>query len=362
MVSMRLLSVALATTALSSATVPWANWAKNWAFSPADILTASTEADVLAIVRNASIVRLKPIGTGHSFSPVDGQHDDGFMLRLTPPTSPADGVVLLSPTIVRAHAGLQLFQLSDVLESKYGLALANLGAISTQTLAGATGTNTHGTGPTGGLSTFIVSMRIVLPNGTAVTANATTNAALFRSARVGWGVLGIIISLDLTVVPQFRMEQILAPMSVATLFAGLPAWLIQYPRLQWYYTPFDDSSAHLLIRQPTTAPITGCWNGSRYATPLTPAPEGLASWPAGTTACTDVSHKTMTRDGDDDVLYTEMEMMVPVANTSAIVNDFRGVMEGLKPQWNVSVPLFFGVRYVKGDDIPLSPFVGRDSR
>ena len=276
--------------------IPWTNWANNWHFNPLAVYTnVSTEAGVLEYVRNASNVRIKVLGAGHSFSAILGELTDGIMLNFV--SADLTAVTRIAPNVVRAHAGLHIHELNAVLESKWGLALPNLGAISMQTLGGATATCTHGTGNTGCLSSFVRGLRMVLANGTVVFANATNAYRdLFRNARAGWGALGIVTEIDLEVVPMFHLEQILAPMPMSQLLAGLPVWLQQYPRLQWYYTPYDENSGYLLVRQNTTAAITGCWNGTRYTTIATPPPSGLAAWPAGTTACTDVSYKAMTRE------------------------------------------------------------------
>ena len=230
------------------------------------------------------------------------------MLNIVPP---ADPVSRLDATTVRVHAGLHLWQLNGLLESRWSLALANLGAIANQTVGGATATNTHGTGRTTGLSGFIRGFTIVLANGTAVYANVVRHAELFAAARAGYGALGVLVWVDLAVVPIWRMERLSALYELGALRAALPALRAQYPRLQWYWTPYNASSAVLLLRTevPATTPITGCWGGGAYTAGfLTPPPAGTAAWPAGTSACVDVSYKTLTAPGDDATLYTEMEV------------------------------------------------------
>jgi hypothetical protein len=109
--------------------------------------------------------------------------------------------------------------------------------------------------------------------------------------------------------------------------------------------------------------VTGCWNpvGPPPAQPVTPPPLGWPAWPAGTKSCVDVSYKTLTHNGDDASLYTEMEMMVPADADVDIINDFLVVQQQLQPRHDPAVSLFTGVRYVLADDITLSPFAGRDT-
>ena len=54
------------------------------------------------------------------------------------------------------------------------------------------------------------------------------------------------------------------------------------------------------------------------------------------------------------------QMMIDASNETALLDDFVAFQDAVRPQWNASVGLFTGVRYVAGDDIPLSPFVGRN--
>ena len=226
------------------------------------------------------------------------------MLNIVPP---ADPVSRLDATTVRVHAGLHLWQLNGLLESRWSLALANLGAISMQTVGGATATNTHGTGPTTGLSGFIRGFTIVLANGTAVYANAVQHAELFAAGRTGYGALGVLVWVDLVVVPLWRMERIQVPYDLDTLWAQLPALRTQFDRVEWWWTPYNTASAVLLVRAavPISTPVTGCWAGGHsYATPLTPPPRGMAAWPAKTSACVDVSYKVLAGNGDDFAVYT----------------------------------------------------------
>jgi len=260
---------------------------------------------------------------------------------------------------VEVHAGLHLWQLTGALNA-LGLAMPNLGAISNQTVAGATSTNTHGTGPTGGLSTFIVGATLVAPNGTVVNVSATQNAPIFAAMRTGYGVFGVLTSLRLAVWPAWNMELIKAPWNLYDLLDVLPALQAQYERLQWYYTPYT-VNATLVIRANTTAPVTGCWTplGPAPATPVTPPPAGMDAWPAGTTSCVDASYKTLTSNADDYTRYTEMEMMVPAADAIALAKDVLAYQAEVAPRHNGSVALFTGMRYVAADDITLSPFYGR---
>jgi len=262
---------------------------------------------------------------------------------------------------VRAHGGLPLHALNAFLDAR-GLALANLGAISLQTVAGALATGTHGTGPTTALSGFVTALELVLPNGTAVNCSRGAHAALFSAARAGYGALGAVVWAELAVVPAWRQERVWAPWGgLDALLAALPALRRDFDQVNWGWTPYNDSSAVALVkaRLPPGAPLSGCWNGGRnYTPPLTPPPTGLA-WPPGTYACSDAAFRTLTWEGEyPGPRYTEMELMVAEADAGALVADVRALLARLAP---AAAPLWAGVRYVRADDVPLSPFFARDS-
>jgi FAD/FMN-containing dehydrogenase len=98
-------------------------------------------------------------------------------------------------------AGTRLGTLAREL-ARHGLALANLGDIDQQTVAGAVATGTHGTGITiGSLSSQIVAMTIVDGTGRVRQLDADRAPELLRVARVGLGALGVITSITLKVQP-----------------------------------------------------------------------------------------------------------------------------------------------------------------
>lgn len=386
---------------------------------PTSIQTVSSEAEIVAIVTKAAANKtpVKVFGSGHSFSPI--ALTGGVMLSL----DNMQAVLSHTDSEVVVQAGIRVYQLNAYLEQQ-GLALVNMGAIAQQSIAGATSTSTHGTGRLlGSMSTQITALRLVLWNGTIITTSATERPDIFAAARVGLGGLGVITQVTLGVVPLFRMERILTPYHLDDLLELVPTLYSTFERMQWYWTPYT-TNATLLLRVPTTKPITGCWNQSGYsllpdwdpleallaaataadgdltasaeagrrpipASDLVSTPFGFDLTPAQRTAletvrartqarrvagagagapspsgpsvtCVDVSYKTLTGQGDDAFKYTEMEFFVPYAESMHALDDFLAFQASVLPQHNASVGLFTGMRYVAADDIVLSPMFQRD--
>ena len=106
------------------------------------------------------------------------------------------------------QAGIRLFDLNDELAAR-GLAMPNLGDINTQSIAGAIGTATHGTGAGhGNIATTIVGMEIVTGDGTVRRADEDNDPELLRVARVGLGALGIVTEVTLRCVPAFNLHAV----------------------------------------------------------------------------------------------------------------------------------------------------------
>ncbi|HEY2203346.1 MAG TPA: D-arabinono-1,4-lactone oxidase [Pseudonocardia sp.] len=187
----------------------WTNWSGGQQCSPRATVRPLDEAGVRAAVRRAADrgLRVRPVGTGHSFSPL--AVTDDILLDLSAMT----GVVHLAEDRVRVRAGTTLAALNAELAER-DLALATLTDIDAPTVAGAVATGTHGSSPaTGSLSAQVTGMRMVTGDGTAVDVGP----AEMDAARLGLGVLGVVTEVELAVVPEFvlRATQARVPLDEA---------------------------------------------------------------------------------------------------------------------------------------------------
>ncbi|MDI2032658.1 D-arabinono-1,4-lactone oxidase [Saccharopolyspora sp. TS4A08] len=184
---------------------PWTNWGRTATARPARTATprdTSEAAEVIAAATRDGL-RVRPIGSGHSFSAV-ASPESGVALDLRHFT----GIVHADPAtgLVTAHGGTPLHVLNAELDG-LGLAMANLGDIDQQTLAGAISTGTHGTGAgLGGLSTQVEALDLLLADGSEVSCSAAENPELFAAARLGLGALGVITTVTLRCVPSFTLS------------------------------------------------------------------------------------------------------------------------------------------------------------
>lgn len=126
-----MLAFYFAVIALVAAENTWSNWDDRQVCHPQQIIHAASEADIvnavaLARSRNAS---LKVAGDGHSFSPI--VLTPGLLVTI----DNFNKIVSSTSDTVIVQAGTRLYAINSYLESR-GRALANLGAICMQTIAG----------------------------------------------------------------------------------------------------------------------------------------------------------------------------------------------------------------------------------
>lgn len=344
----------------------WTDWDKRQTCHPTEgFVQPATVFETVAIVVDAAAHnrQVKVVGAGHSFSQItltDEAHAGGSIMlnldkldRILALPTPADLSVVV-------EAGIRVYNLNDQLLAA-GYALVNTGAIAMQSIAGVTQTGTHGTGRLiGSMASQLLSIDLLLANGTIVTASVDQHADVFGAARVGLGALGIVVRARLSVVPQFKLRRVAMPYPLDQLMLDLPSLYQRYERMQWYYTPFTNNATLLLrLPVPTTTPIVPCWPGD--------VEKAMRS--SANVTCVDWSFKALCHDGDDAVLYTEMEYFVDVANGSAFMHEFQAFQRSVSNQSVCAgttpkaqpCSLFTGMRYGHRDEVSwMSEMYGRD--
>jgi hypothetical protein len=168
------------------------------------------------------------------------------------PTALTDGIVVdlarmasilsadLSTGLVNVQAGIPLHRLNRALWD-LGLSMTNLGDIEQQTIAGATSTATHGTGPRfGGLATQIRGLELVTGDGSVVSCSATERPEIFDSARVGLGALGVITAVTLQCEPRFFLGAVEEPMPLDRTMAQLDDLADGNDHFEFYWFPYTE--------------------------------------------------------------------------------------------------------------------------
>ncbi len=127
------------------------------------------------------------------------------------------------------------------------------GDIDRQTISGAIGTGTHGTGARfRGLADAVRGVRIVLADGSVHDCDAGNEPDLFEAARVGLGALGIITELTLQCVPAFLLQAREDPGTLSGTLADLDDLVDGTDHFEFYWFPHTD---RVLTKRNTRLPV-----------------------------------------------------------------------------------------------------------
>jgi L-gulono-1,4-lactone dehydrogenase len=351
----------------------WRNWSRAHEVHPRRVEFPSSIEAVRRAVRAADArgLRVKAVGSGHSFSPIAVATDVLVDLR------DLRGVVSVDRERrrVRLYAGTRLWEVPRLL-APYGWAMTNLGDIDRQTIAGAISTGTHGTGATfGGLSTQIVALTLVTADG-EVLAIDEEQPELLAGAVLGLGALGVLVDVTVQCVPAFVLAAVERPEPLDDVLSDLTARAAASDHFEYYWFPgtstavtksnerLPESAPRNRIPRPRrwwdeTVMANGVYRvtcaAGRVVPPLVPVANRIAAQTFGNRDYTEASHAVFTQRRS--VRFREMEYAVPVENLANAFADVRALVA--ERGWRISFPV--EVRLAAGDDRWLSTAYGRDS-
>ena len=350
----------------------WRNWAGNQAATPQRVITPHSAAEVAEAVTLATQdgLTVRMTGAGHSFTPV--AVTTGAMLR--PEGLRAIRAVDEAAGEVTVEAGCQLRDLNEQLHDR-GLALANMGDIQEQTVAGAIQTGTHGTGrDLGGIAAQVTALEMVLADGSVVSCSAGHAPDLFQAARIGLGALGVLTAVTFRVVPAFLLTAREEPMSWAEVISRLDELAGGNEHFEFYWFPHTDGCLtkrnnrsdgpalplprwrHRLDDEFLSNTLFGatCRLGQRYPAVI-PAINGIAGKALSARTYTDAAYRVFT--SPRRVRFKEQEYAIPREHLAEALTAIRGLFA--RHDWRISFPI--EVRVAPGDDVWLSTAYGRST-
>ena len=349
----------------------WKNWSGYVECPSTPVLTPGSGAELATTladaVRDGRSVRL--VGAGHSFSPMVAS--DGVIVSL----DRLQGILSVDAAtrVARVHAGTRLYALGAALAQR-GLAMENLGDINVQSIAGATSTGTHGTGlGFGNLATQIGALKFVTADGREVVASPDENPELFAGGRIALGSLGVLTEVSLRLVPAYRLRLERGRMDLEECLAQADALVAANRQFEFYWLPHTET---VLTKKwnITDAPVdksgVGRWVSdvlleniafgllcdvgkavpslcpplSRFCASLVSASEQVdASWSMLSTV--------------RQLRFNEMEWSLPAERGADALREIKALIA--RREFPLMFPLEY--RWVRGDDLWLSPNHGRDS-
>ncbi len=349
------------------------NWDRSQSWQPEAVHRPADEDEIIALIRRA-VDRgrpLKPVGSALSWSdiadiPAEAMRFDR-MARVV--------AVDRENRRITVQGGTPLKLVNETL-AEHGLALDNFGSIVEQTAAGYIATASHGTGiHTPILSAYVEHMRLIDGLGQVHELSADSEPELFAAARVHLGCLGVVSELTFRCVDAFDLEERLDLIDFDTVLADLDSILTDNDYCKFWWLPYTDKIQVYAFNK-TDRPRKGAglsgfldrtgisgvmFSGLIAAGRVLP---GLIPFIHNTVQT--MQFKPHTRvDRSDKVItvssaipnHQETEYAIPVEDAAEAIDRTRQMI--LKADYRVNFPL--EVRFVAGDDIPMSPTSGRDS-
>jgi L-gulono-1,4-lactone dehydrogenase len=355
----------------------WRNWAGTVSATPARRLRPVGVEDISAAVKTAASAGLtvRALGSGHSFTAA-AACEGGVALDLSGWT----GIVAsdVPAGLVTVRSGTTIRSLNTALDG-LGLAMANLGDIDAQTIAGALATGTHGTGASlGGLATQAVGFELVLADGSVVSCSASSRPELFAAAQVGLGAVGVVATVTLQCVPAFSLVADERPMPLEDVLASVDELAAANDHFEFYWFPYgrkalvkrnnrlNDPSAEVPPPMPgwrrwwefsvmENAAFGALCRTGRTVPPLIPALNRLSSAALSARTYTALSHEVFVTPRR--IRFVESEYAIPRESLLDVLTALRTAVPRL------SHPVMFPVevRVAAADDIWLSTATGRDT-
>ncbi|KAI8926092.1 L-gulono-gamma-lactone oxidase precursor [Entophlyctis helioformis] len=349
------------------------NWAKTFSCQPEAYVRAASEDDVLQAIEAAHRHKLpmRVVGSGHS--PSDIACTNGIMLNIDDMNRVIH--IDVEKRQVTVEAGMKLHMLNDLLD-RIGCAVPNLGSISEQTIAGAISTGTHGTGINmGSLATMVIELRLITSSKETLTLSRSNSPDKFAAALCALGALGVITRVTLQVVPAFQIKTEQEAITFRQMIDNFEPQVKSADFVRFWWFPHTDDCI--------------VWKGNRTNEPAQPS---KINWIKDTLLGVHVYEMSL-------FMSTLVPSLVPSINkryferffrksVSTIDKSFRvfnfdclfsqyvtewavdwkrapEALERLKkfiedhPEVVAHSPV--EIRFVKGDDIPLSMCQGRDT-
>ncbi|MBE3567804.1 MAG: FAD-binding protein [Thermogemmatispora sp.] len=352
----------------------WQNWSGTVACRPEIIQPASLEELARTVAECARAGRrLRVAGAGHSFTPLVESDDVLLSLDHLQGLEKVDrergtAVVL---------AGTRLGRLGELLLA-HGLAQENLGDIDVQSIAGAISTGTHGTGLRfGSLSTQVVALTLVTASGDLIECSEEENRDLFKAAQVSLGALGVIAKVTLRVVPARPLHYIGRRASLEDCLNNLERYRQENEHFEFFWFPYTPwvqakwiNTTEEAVRQ--SSRWGRLWsnlnqlvleNGvfwllseaNRLVPTLSATVSRISALGVASVDEIDYPHRIFATPRL--VRFVEMEYSLPADQLRPVLEEIRACIE--EQRFKVHFPV--ECRFVKGDDIWLSPAYGRDS-
>ena len=308
-----------------SSDLTWSNWSGRETTTPTAFVRPASEDDLADALRSTT-GEVRAVGATHSHSAVAAS--SGLVVDLEDWV----GVLETGDGWARLRSGTRIHQLGAPLRAA-GLALHNQGDIDRQSVAGACGTGTHGTGlGNRNFSSAVLGTRLMTADGELVETDATTDPDLWQATRLSLGAFGVATELTLSLRDAYRLHERIWLQPVDEVVADVDRLMAATRHFEFFWFPGQERAICKSLDETELA-----------VDPMPDRPYERIGW----------SDRIISSDRTE--LHTEMEYSVPA---EAGPECFAAIQRLLVDRFpDVTWPLEY--RHVAADDVWLSPAKGR---
>lgn len=307
----------------------WTNWSGGVRAEPRRIEQPATEAELQDVVRAAARdgLDVRVAGSGHSFTPIVAT--DGVIMTL-------DGLQGLVSTHAPSNeatlwGGTKLYRATHELWEA-GLGLANQGDIDMQSVAGAIGTGTHGTGRAfPNIPAGVTAMRLVTATGDILDTR-DTHPDVLRAARVSLGMLGVASQVTIACLPRYALHERRWQSPIAEALEQLPGDIEANDHYEFFWYPIADVAERKALNTLSETP-------AGEEPPPLDGPGERIGW----------SHRIYPSAREQK--FNEMEYSLPAEAGPDCFREVRDLIRAEFPKWGWPVEY----RTLAADDAMLSP-------
>ncbi|MCG8293186.1 D-arabinono-1,4-lactone oxidase [Pseudomonas entomophila] len=347
--------------------IPWRNWSGGQSCLPLARLAPQSLDELAQVLRDAP-GKVRPVGSGHSFSGL--VPTDGTLVSL----SYFNGLLGHDPATLQAEfaAGTPMSSMGAALKA-VGQALPNMADIDYQTLAGALATSTHGTGVGfGSYASQVTGLQLVTATGEVLDCDSQRHPQVFDAARVSLGALGVATKVRLQNREAFRLRERQWIARTEELLEDVHTHTRENQHWEMLVITHSDYALAVALNE-TSDPATPAQDpakegGNEFVTLIEKLDKYGSDFPAARRALLNSLRHIASFDervGDSHeifanvrtVRFNEMEYSVPAEHGPACLREILALIR--ERDLRTWFPIEY--RYVKADDIPLSMFEGRDS-
>jgi FAD-linked oxidoreductase len=339
--------------------LPWSNWSGNQSCQPTRREVPRTEEELCELLKR-STGKIRFVGSSHSFSPLVPTPE--MLISL----AAMRGVISVDTQTGEASiwAGTRLAQIGEPLWER-GRGLFNQPDIDAQALAGAIATSTHGTGVSlGSLSSDVTRIRLVTASGEVLECSRDRNEDLFNAACTSFGALGAVSQVGLRTREAYKLRERTWMMPLQEGLERAAQLRDQHRHFEMYALPHGDYIQGITLDETDAPDSPTAVNSSeaefRKVAKVIEALPLLRSLIINTAARNVDPEERTGRSyrifgNVRNTRFNEMEYTVPAEQGPACLAEILDTIR--RNEIDVIFPIEY--RYVRADDIWLSPFYRR---